>query len=72
MYSLGSYCERVTEYCEQFENTLRRHNHLGLVHALLIALAKEGKLHDAVEDSKKTMQARNDKARRNKLATDLK
>lgn len=52
-----------------FENTLRRHNHLGLVHALLVALAKEGKLADAVEESKKTMKDRQEKAaERAKLA----
>lgn len=28
----------------QFENALRKHNHLGLVHGLVLALAKAGKL----------------------------
>merc|ERR1712093_39534 len=46
-----------------FDNTLRRHNHLGLVHALLVAMAKEGKLQEAVEDSTKVMKERQDKAR---------
>ncbi|KZP12384.1 cysteine proteinase [Athelia psychrophila] len=32
-----------------FENSLRRHNHLGLLHALLLALARSGKLTPAVD-----------------------
>jgi ubiquitin carboxyl-terminal hydrolase L5 len=44
-----------------FENSLRRHNHVGLVHALLLGLAKAGKLSSAQEVAKKTMQARIDK-----------
>lgn len=47
----------------QFDNALRRHNHLGLVHALLVAMAKQGKLEEAVEESKKVMKERQDKAR---------
>lgn len=45
----------------QFENSLRRHNHVGLVHALLVALAKGGKLSQAQEQAKKTMQERIEK-----------
>ncbi|KAK9900433.1 ubiquitin carboxyl-terminal hydrolase isozyme L5 [Cystobasidium minutum MCA 4210] len=45
-----------------FENTLRRHNHLGLVHALLVAMAKEGKLTEAIEESRKVMKERQEKA----------
>lgn len=53
----------------QFENTLRRHNHLGLVHSLLVAMAKEGKLSEAIEESRKVMKERQEKAReRAKLA----
>jgi ubiquitin carboxyl-terminal hydrolase L5 len=53
----------------QFDNTLRRHNHLGLVHGLLVALAKEGKLSSAIEDSRKIMKERQEKAKeRAKLA----
>ena len=37
----------------QFENSLRRHNHLGLLHALLLGLAKAGKLDAAKEGAKK-------------------
>ncbi|KAJ7188551.1 ubiquitin carboxyl-terminal hydrolase [Mycena filopes] len=41
-----------------FENSLRRHNHVGLVHALAIALAKAGKLDSAKESAKKAMKER--------------
>ncbi|KAF9467330.1 ubiquitin carboxyl-terminal hydrolase [Collybia nuda] len=44
-----------------FENSLRRHNHVGLVHALLLALAKGGKLSQVQEQAKKTMQERIEK-----------
>ncbi|KAJ6593630.1 ubiquitin carboxyl-terminal hydrolase [Mycena capillaripes] len=39
-----------------FENSLRRHNHVGLVHALVVALAKAGKLESAKESAKKVMK----------------
>ncbi|KAJ7287755.1 ubiquitin carboxyl-terminal hydrolase [Mycena rebaudengoi] len=39
-----------------FENSLRRHNHVGLVHALALALAKAGKLEAAKESAKKIMK----------------
>ena len=42
----------------QFENSLRRHNYVGLIHALLVALAKAGKLGAAKEGAKKVMQER--------------
>ncbi|KAG6859200.1 hypothetical protein C0993_004300, partial [Termitomyces sp. T159_Od127] len=45
-----------------FENSLRRHNHVGLIHALLVALAKGGKLSSAEAMAKTTMQARIEKA----------
>ncbi|VDB95364.1 unnamed protein product [Peniophora sp. CBMAI 1063] len=38
-----------------FENALRRHNHLGLVHALLLAMAKGGQLDNATDSARKTM-----------------
>jgi ubiquitin carboxyl-terminal hydrolase L5 len=43
---------------KQFENSLRRHNHVGLVQALLLALAKSGKMSSAEELAKKTMEDR--------------
>lgn len=44
--------------CQQFENSLRRHNHIGFIHALLTALAKAGKLEQAKENAKKVMSER--------------
>ncbi|PPQ77215.1 hypothetical protein CVT25_011061 [Psilocybe cyanescens] len=41
-----------------FENSLRRHNHVGLVQALLLALAKAGQLSAAAEGAKKAMKDR--------------
>ena len=45
----------------QFENSLRRHNYVGLIHALLLALAKAGKLDAAKEGAKKALQERIEK-----------
>jgi ubiquitin carboxyl-terminal hydrolase L5 len=42
----------------QFENSLRRHNHVGLMYALLIALAKAGKLESAKEGARSAMKER--------------
>ncbi|KAF8893918.1 hypothetical protein BD779DRAFT_1504156 [Infundibulicybe gibba] len=44
-----------------FENSLRRHNHVGLVHALLSVLAKSGRLMQAQEGAKRIMQDRIEK-----------
>ncbi|KAG8213553.1 hypothetical protein J3R82DRAFT_10206 [Butyriboletus roseoflavus] len=41
-----------------FENSLRRHNHIGLVHALLITLANAGQLSSATENARKVMRER--------------
>ncbi|KAJ3800331.1 hypothetical protein GGU11DRAFT_773639 [Lentinula aff. detonsa] len=41
-----------------FENSIRRHNHVGLVHALLVALAKAGRLEPAKENAKSVMKER--------------
>lgn len=45
-----------------FENSLRRHNHLGLIHALLLGLAKANGLEAAKEDAKAKMKIRREKA----------
>ncbi|CAK5281402.1 unnamed protein product [Mycena citricolor] len=49
----------------QFENSLRKHNHFGLVHALVVALAKAGKL-DRAQESAKTMMRERIAARKGK------
>ncbi|EIM80015.1 uncharacterized protein STEHIDRAFT_106024 [Stereum hirsutum FP-91666 SS1] len=41
-----------------FENSLRRHNHLGLIHALLLAMAKSGTLDKAVDGARTVMKTR--------------
>ncbi|KAJ3733778.1 hypothetical protein DFJ43DRAFT_1066690 [Lentinula guzmanii] len=41
-----------------FENSIRRHNHVGLVHALLVTLAKAGRLEPAKENAKSVMKER--------------
>ena len=45
----------------KFENSLRKHNHLGMMHALLLALAKAGRLDAVAEGAKKTMVERRQK-----------
>lgn len=42
----------------QFENSLRQHNHFGLIHGLLLALAKGGQLEAAKENAKKALAER--------------
>ncbi|TBU38788.1 ubiquitin carboxyl-terminal hydrolase [Dichomitus squalens] len=41
-----------------FENSLRRHNYLGFIHALLLSMAKAGTLDGAKEGAKKALQER--------------
>ncbi|KAF5326613.1 hypothetical protein D9611_000080 [Ephemerocybe angulata] len=41
-----------------FENSLRKHNHVGLVHALLMVMAKSGKLSEAEAKAKEAMKTR--------------
>ncbi|KAH9940465.1 ubiquitin carboxyl-terminal hydrolase [Epithele typhae] len=41
-----------------FENGLRRHNYLGFIHALLLAMAKAGTLNAAKEGAQKALQER--------------
>jgi len=49
-----------------FENSLRRQNHLSTIHALLLAMAKTGKLEGAIEGAKQKMKDRIEVARKNK------
>ena len=48
----------------QFENSLRRHNHVGLVHALTLALAKAGRLEAVTEQAKTKMRERIEQRRK--------
>ena len=45
----------------QFENSLRRHNHVGLIHALALALAKAGRLTAVTEQAKAKLKERVEK-----------
>lgn len=51
----------------QFENSLRRHNHLGTIHAILLAMAQTELLDGAV-DAAKTKMAERIKAAQEKRA----
>lgn len=42
----------------QFENSLRRHNYVGFIHALLATMAKSGTLEKAKEGAKEKMTER--------------
>ncbi|KAI0745397.1 ubiquitin carboxyl-terminal hydrolase [Earliella scabrosa] len=47
-----------------FENSLRRHNYLGFIHALLLGMAKAGTLHAAKDGAKKALQERIEKRKK--------
>ncbi|KAF8524863.1 ubiquitin carboxyl-terminal hydrolase [Hysterangium stoloniferum] len=53
-----------------FENSLRRHNHTGLVHALLLGLAKTAKLDEATEKAREKMKERRQKIKEGKMNED--
>jgi Ubiquitin carboxyl-terminal hydrolases len=42
----------------QFENSLRRHNYVGLIHSLALALAKAGRLDAATDGARTAMRKR--------------
>ena len=48
----------------QFENSLRRHNYLGFIHALLLGMAKAGTLDAAREGAKKALRERTEKRKK--------
>ncbi|KAF8585797.1 ubiquitin-specific protease [Ramaria rubella] len=50
-----------------FENSLRRHNHVGLIHSLLLGLAKLGKLDAAANGAKEKMKERRQKVKEGKM-----
>jgi ubiquitin carboxyl-terminal hydrolase L5 len=49
----------------QFENSLRRHNYVGMIHSLALALAKAGRL-DAAADSARTAMKKRIEERKKK------
>ena len=48
----------------QFENSLRRHDYLGFIHALLLGMAKAGTLDGAKEGARKALQERIEKRKK--------
>ncbi|KAF8608857.1 hypothetical protein BDV93DRAFT_602738 [Ceratobasidium sp. AG-I] len=66
-FAIADLMSRLTQEQEKrsrwdFENSLRKHNHLGLIHALLVELARKGGLDAAVTGAKAKMQERRAKA----------
>jgi hypothetical protein len=60
----------IFPFTAQFENSLRRHNHVGLIHVLLLQLAKAGKLEPAKEEAKNTMKGRIEKRAKGEAMVD--
>jgi len=60
------FTERAKRARWEFENSLRRHNHVGLIHSILLGLAKAGGLDGAVEGAKKKMIEKKNKVRNSK------
>ncbi|KZT61994.1 hypothetical protein CALCODRAFT_490546 [Calocera cornea HHB12733] len=56
------YTEKSKRAQWEFENALRRHNHVGLIHSLLLGLAKAGGLDSAVGKARQKMSERREKA----------
>jgi hypothetical protein len=61
---------RLIDTREKFENSLRRHNHVGLMHALLDALAKAGKLEEAKQGARRVMQERLEASKEKDMSDD--
>lgn len=55
---------RLNNLVQQFENSLRRHNHVGLLHALTLALAKSGRLSAITEQAKAKLKERIERRRK--------
>ncbi|KAI0259225.1 ubiquitin-specific protease [Gloeopeniophorella convolvens] len=53
-----------------FENSLRRHNYVGLIHSLALALAKAGRLDSAAEGARSAMRKRVEEHRKKGQAMD--
>jgi ubiquitin carboxyl-terminal hydrolase L5 len=48
----------------QFENSLRRHNYVGMIHSLAVALAKAGRLDAAADNARTAMRKRIEERRK--------
>jgi Ubiquitin carboxyl-terminal hydrolases len=54
----------------QFENSLRRHNYVGMIHSLALALAKAGRLDAAVDGARTAMRKRFEERRKKRQPMD--
>jgi len=54
----------------QFENSLRRHNYVGMIHSLALALAKAGRLDAAAEGARTAMRKRIEEHRKKRQPID--
>ena len=54
----------------QFENSLRRHNYVGMIHSLTLALAKAGRLDGAADGARMTMKKRLEERRKKRQPMD--
>ena len=54
----------------QFENSLRRHNYVGMIHSLTLTLAKAGRLDAAAEGARTAMTKRLEERRKKRQPMD--
>ncbi len=54
----------------QFENSLRRHNYVGMIHSLTLALAKAGRLDAAADGARTAMTKRLEELRKKRQPMD--
>jgi ubiquitin carboxyl-terminal hydrolase L5 len=54
----------------QFENSLRRHNYVGMIHSLALALAKTGRLDAAADGARTAMRKRIEERRKKREPMD--
>jgi ubiquitin carboxyl-terminal hydrolase L5 len=57
-------------YLPQFENSLRRHNYVGMIHSLALALAKAGRLDAAADGARTAMKKRIEERRKKRQPMD--
>jgi len=54
----------------EVENSLRRHNYVGLVHAVLVEMAKQGQLEGRIEEAKTTRKKKIEERKAKGVAVD--
>ncbi|GAA5897676.1 ubiquitin carboxyl-terminal hydrolase [Sporobolomyces salmoneus] len=65
---IGDIEARVRDW--ETENTLRRHNYIGLVHAVLVEMAKQGQLKGRIDEAKATMKKKVEERKAKGIAMD--